>query len=54
MQRVFAYGARARREIEAFACATVNDSGVVPLKLRASGGTLCEIVAKGHCRKPGK
>jgi lactoylglutathione lyase len=45
--------ARAAREIEAFGCEIISDTGVVPLKFRAPGGTVCEIVAKGRYKKPG-
>jgi len=45
--------AQAAREIEAYGCEIISDPGVVPLKFRAPGGTVCEIVAKGRYKKPG-
>ncbi len=35
-----------------FGCAIISDPGVVPVKFRAPGGTVCEIVPKGRYKKP--
>lgn len=43
---------RAEKEIRAFGCELISDPGVVPVKFRAPGGTVCEIVPKGRYRKP--
>ena len=46
--------AEAARQIETYGCEIISGPGVVPLKFRAPGGTVCEIVAKGRYEKPGK
>ena len=33
-------------------CAIISDPGVIPVKFRAPGGTVCELVPKGRYRKP--
>jgi len=38
--------AAAEREIRAFGCEIISDPGVVPVKFRAPGGTVCEIVPR--------
>ena len=38
----------ARREIESRGCEVVSDPGVVPVKFRAPGGTIAELVPKGR------
>ena len=42
----------AEREIRALGCEIISDPGVVPVKFRAPGGTVCEIVPKGRYKKP--
>ncbi len=42
----------ATRHIKQFGCAIISDPGVVPVKFRAPGGTVCEIVPKGRYMKP--
>jgi len=44
----------AARQIEAYGCEIISGPGVVPLKFRAPGGTVCEIVAKGRYETHGK
>jgi lactoylglutathione lyase len=44
--------AAATREIKSFGCEIISDPGVVPVKFRAPGGTVCEIVPKGRYKKP--
>src|SRR5438128_1175079 len=39
---------RARREIESRGCEVVSDKGVVPVKFRAPGGTIAELVPTGR------
>ena len=46
--------ARATEEIKAHGSEVVSDPGVIPVKFRAPGGTVCEIVPKGRYKKPGK
>ena len=43
---------RATREIKARGCDVVSDPGVIPVKFRAPGGTVCELVPKGRYQKP--
>jgi lactoylglutathione lyase len=46
---------RAEKEIRAYGCEMISDPGVVPVKFRAPGGTVCEVVPKGRYKKsPGK
>ena len=40
-----------RREIEAHGCEVVSDPGVIPVKFRAVGGTVAELVPVGRYRK---
>jgi lactoylglutathione lyase len=42
--------ARAEKEIRAQGCEIISDSGVIPVKFRAPGGTVCEIVPKNRYR----
>ncbi len=42
---------RARREIEARGCEVVSDKGVVPVKFRAPGGTIAELVPTGRYKR---
>jgi lactoylglutathione lyase len=39
-------------EIRKFGCEIISDPGVVPVKFRAPGGTVAEIVPKGRYKKP--
>lgn len=45
---------KAERQIREQGCTVISDPGVVPVKFRAPGGTVCEIVPKGRYKKPGK
>ena len=42
----------AEAEIRRLGCEIISDPGVVPVKFRAPGGTVCEIVPKGRYKKP--
>ena len=46
--------ARATEQIRKWGCKIVSDAGVIPVKFRAPGGTVCEIVPKGRYKKPTK
>jgi len=39
------------KEVRAFGCKIISDPGVIPVKFRAPGGTVCEIVPKGRYKK---
>jgi len=39
-------------EVRKFGCEVVSDPGVVPVKFRAPGGTVLEIVPRGRYQKP--
>jgi lactoylglutathione lyase len=41
----------ATRAVRSFGCMIISDPGVVPVKFRAPGGTVCEIVPKGRYKK---
>jgi lactoylglutathione lyase len=41
----------AARQIRSYGCEIISDPGVVPVKFRAPGGTVCEIVPRGRYRK---
>ncbi len=43
---------RSVAEIRKFGCEVISDPGVVPVKFRAPGGTVAEIVPKGRYKKP--
>jgi len=43
--------ATAEREIRSFGCEIISDPGVIPVKFRAPGGTVCEIVPKLRYKK---
>jgi lactoylglutathione lyase len=45
---------QAEKEIRSFGCEIISDPGVVPVKFRAPGGTVCEIVPKKRYKKPRK
>ncbi len=42
----------AEQRIRALGCAVISDPGVVPVKFRAPGGTVCELVPEGRYEKP--
>ncbi len=42
---------RARKEIEAQGCDVVSDPGVIPVKFRAVGGTIAELVPVGRYKR---
>lgn len=42
----------ATREVRSYGCELISDPGVIPVKFRAPGGTVCEIVPKGRYKKP--
>ena len=44
----------ATKQIKAYGCEIISDPGVIPVKFRAPGGTVCEIVPKGRYKKPRK
>jgi lactoylglutathione lyase len=41
-------------EIGRYGCEIISDPGVVPVKFRAPGGTVAEIVPQARYKKPGK
>lgn len=42
----------AEKRIRELGCEIISDPGVVPVKFRAPGGTVCEIVPEGRYKKP--
>jgi lactoylglutathione lyase len=44
--------AGAEKQIRALGCEVISDPGVVPVKFRAPGGTVCELVPQGRYKKP--
>jgi hypothetical protein len=46
--------AKAEKQIRAHGCEVISDPGVIPVKFRAPGGTVCEIVPKQRYKKPRK
>jgi lactoylglutathione lyase len=44
--------ADAERRVRALGCEVLSNPGVVPLKFRAPGGGICEIVPRGRYRRP--
>ncbi len=44
--------AGAEKRIRALGCEVISDPGVVPVKFRAPGGTVCELVPEGRYQKP--
>jgi lactoylglutathione lyase len=42
----------AAAELDRFGCEVVSDPGVIPIKFRAPGGTVAEIVPKARYQKP--
>jgi len=45
--------AAAEKQIRSHGCEIISDPGVVPVKFRAPGGTVCEIVPRHRYKKPG-
>jgi lactoylglutathione lyase len=43
--------AAAEKRIRALGCEIISDPGVVPVKFRAPGGTVCELVPEGRYKK---
>jgi len=43
---------KAEKEIREQGCDIISDPGVVPVKFRAPGGTVCEIVPRGRYKQP--
>jgi lactoylglutathione lyase len=43
--------AAAEKQIREFGCQIISDPGVIPVKFRAPGGTVCEIVPKLRYKK---
>jgi lactoylglutathione lyase len=39
------------KEVRSHGCEIISDPGVIPVKFRAPGGTVCEIVPKGRYGK---
>jgi lactoylglutathione lyase len=46
--------ATAEKEIRGFGCEIISDPGVIPVKFRAPGGTVCEIVPRHRYKKSRK
>jgi lactoylglutathione lyase len=42
----------AENRIRALGCEIISDPGVIPVKFRAPGGTVCELVPEGRYQKP--
>lgn len=42
----------AEKRIRGFGCEIISDPGVVPIKFRAPGGTICELVPEGRYKRP--
>ena len=40
-------------QLEKYGCEIISDPGVIPVKFRAPGGTVAEIVPVGRYKKPG-
>ena len=41
----------ATRQVKGYGCEIISDPGVIPVKFRAPGGTVCELVPKGRYKK---
>jgi lactoylglutathione lyase len=41
-------------DLQSFGCEIISDPGVIPIKFRAPGGTVAEIVPKARYKKPNK
>ena len=44
--------AAATKQVQTYGCEIISDPGVIPVKFRAPGGTVCELVPKGRYNKP--
>jgi lactoylglutathione lyase len=44
--------AAATKQVTSYGCQIISDPGVIPVKFRAPGGTVCELVPKGRYKKP--
>ena len=44
--------AKATEQIKSYGCEIISDPGVIPVKFRAPGGTLAELVPIGRYKKP--
>jgi len=42
----------AENRIRELGCEIISDPGVIPVKFRAPGGTVCELVPEGRYKKP--
>ncbi|MCD6042445.1 MAG: Glyoxalase/bleomycin resistance protein/dioxygenase [Burkholderiales bacterium] len=42
----------ATKQVQAYGCQIISDPGVIPVKFRAPGGTVCELVPKGRYKQP--
>jgi len=42
----------ATKQVTAYGCEIISDAGVIPVKFRAPGGTVCELVPRGRYKKP--
>jgi lactoylglutathione lyase len=42
----------ATQQVKSYGCEIISDPGVIPVKFRAPGGTVCELVPKGRYKKP--
>ena len=45
--------AASTEQIKSYGCEIISDPGVIPIKFRAPGGTVCELVPKGRYKKSG-
>ena len=45
--------AAATEQVKSYGCEIISDPGVIPVKFRAPGGTVCELVPKGRYKQPG-
>ena len=43
----------ATKQVKSYGCEIISDPGVIPVKFRAPGGTVCELVPKVRYKKPG-
>jgi 4-hydroxyphenylpyruvate dioxygenase-like putative hemolysin len=42
----------ATKQVQAYGCQIISDPGVIPVKFRAPGGTVCELVPRGRYKQP--
>jgi lactoylglutathione lyase len=45
---------QATQQIKSYGCEIISDPGVVPVKFRAPGGTVAELVPAGRYKKPAR